>query len=212
MKTINLTPRTERWPKDQEWKITSIRIPIDVARGIELRAKAADCRSPSDAIIQILAQYVEGTETPRKSAKVFLEWALKADKSARKDYSEKDKANGKSKPKAAKKAKVKAASKTKAKAAKTAKPRKSNAAKPDQPQLPGTGNGADGAPAVQGEPGPAPLDGQTGTQADFEAKAQPEGEVQAESDADAANEPRSDTEPRAAAPGNLGPDGEQMAF
>jgi hypothetical protein len=208
MKTITLTPRTERWPKGQEWKITSIRIPIDVARGIELRSKAADCRSPSDAIIQILAQYVEGTETPRKSAKVFLEWALKPDKSARKDYSEKAKAkaNGKNKPKAAKKVKAKAARKTKA-----AKPTA------DQPQLPGTANGAE-APAVQGEPGTVT----SGTQPAPEAQAQPEAPATSEGQAEAqpsqeaqpeaANEPHQDAEPRAAAPSNLGPDGEQMAF
>jgi hypothetical protein len=206
MKNITLTPRTERWPQDQKWKITSIRIPFEIAQQIELRAKAAECRSPSDAIIQILAQYVENTDTPRKSAKVFLEWAAKPDLSARKPYGkDKAKANAKSKPKAAKKVKAKAARKTKA-----AKP------SADQPQLPGTANGAEAPAAVQAEPGTVT----SGTQPAPEAQAQPEAPATSEAQAqpsqeaqpEAANEPHQDAEPRAAAPSNLGPDGEQMAF
>lgn len=102
---INLH-ESRKHEKGTKYKITSIRIPLDVARGVEVRGIKGGSRSPTDTINQILAQFVAGTGAPKGVKPV---WAAHADESARKDYGRKKVVKAKVKAKApAKKVKAKA--------------------------------------------------------------------------------------------------------
>lgn len=140
---MKLKQKVER--KTAGWKITSIRFAIELAQKIETLQIKNKVRSPTEAITQLL-------EAATKSVKALpakkLDWAKKADASARKQYGKAAARKAKPAKKAAprKAAAKKAAPKKTAKPAKQHKPKAVKAPKAEaKPELP------NGAPPQAGQ-------------------------------------------------------------